>query len=64
MLEMLLLEELDWTGRGLHDLFRLDTQIERGLDNAVYEKYQRLIEKQALEMTQMAIEGAYQRHIE
>jgi len=63
MMEMLLLEELEWTGRGLHELLRLDAEVERALDNFVYEKYQKLVEKQALEMTQVSIEGAYRRHI-
>lgn len=35
-MEMLLLEEIDWFGKGVYLLEDLDVQVERGLDTLIY----------------------------
>ena len=39
MMEMLLLEEIDWSNKGINKLGQLDVVLERALDNLTYEKY-------------------------
>lgn len=61
---MLLLEELDWTDKGLNLLQKLDVAVERGLDSLIFEKYEKLIENQALEHTLQSIQYASDQHLE
>ncbi|CDW82454.1 ryanodine-inositol-triphosphate receptor ca2 channel (rir-) family protein [Stylonychia lemnae] len=58
MMEMLLLEEIDWFGKGFYKLEQLDTIVERGLDNLVYEKYQKLTEKQSMDIINSNVDRA------
>eukprot|EP00347_Sterkiella_histriomuscorum_P016539 403352808 len=64
MLEMLLLEEIDWFGKGIYKLEELDKILERGLDNLIYEKYQKLTDKQTLDMIQQNVERVRQKQME
>ena len=47
MMTMLLLEEIDWSNKGVYQLTNIETIFERGLDNLMYEKYRNLTEIQA-----------------
>ena len=51
IMTMLILEEIGFSGKGQHNISKLDKELERGFDSIIYEKYVKIAEKQALHFT-------------